>query len=85
MTSLNGLPTSWESFIRTISGQTKFPKFDKLWVEFSHEETRIAAHQRLHGTQLEENQDFVSHTRKEREGEGSRTFTNIMTRDQVLP
>ena len=33
MTTLNGLPASWESFIQTISGRTKFPKFDKLWVE----------------------------------------------------
>ena len=33
MTTLNGLPPSWESFIQTISGRTKFPKFDKLWEE----------------------------------------------------
>ena len=28
MTTLNGLPPSWESFIQTISGRTKLPKFD---------------------------------------------------------
>ena len=33
MTILNGLPPSWESFIRTISGRTQFPKFDKLWAK----------------------------------------------------
>ena len=33
MTTLNGLPPSWESFIQTISGQTKLPKFDKLWAK----------------------------------------------------
>ena len=55
MTTLNGLPPSWESFIQTISGRTKLPKFDKLWEECTQEETRIAARQRLHGTQLEEN------------------------------
>ena len=33
MTTLNGLPPSWESFIQTISGRTKLPKFDKLWAE----------------------------------------------------
>ena len=64
MTTLNGLPPSWESFIQTISGRTKLPKFDKLWAEYTQEETRIAARQRLHGTQPEENQAFVSHVRK---------------------
>ena len=33
MTTLNGLPPSWESFIQSISGRTKFPKFDKFWVD----------------------------------------------------
>ena len=58
MTTLNGLPPFWESFIQTISGQTKLPKFDKLWAECTQEERRIAAHQRLHGAQPEENQAF---------------------------
>ena len=31
MTTLNGLPPSWESFIQTISSRTKLPNFDKLW------------------------------------------------------
>ena len=60
MTTLNGLPPSWESFIQTISVQTMFPEFDKLWVECTHGETRIASRQRLHGTQPEENQEFIS-------------------------
>ena len=33
MTTFNGLPPSWKSFIQTISGRTKFPKFDKLYWE----------------------------------------------------
>ena len=64
MTTLNALPPSWESFIQTISGRTKFPKFDKLWEECTQEETRITTCQRLHGTQPEENQAFVSHGKK---------------------
>ena len=64
MTTLNGLPPSWESFIQTISGQTKLPKFDKLWVDCTQEETRIAARQRLHGPQVEENQAFITHAKK---------------------
>ena len=71
MTTLNGLPPSWESFIQTISGRTKLPKFDKLCPECTQEETRIAARQRLHGAQPEENQDFISHSKKGREREGS--------------
>ena len=50
--------------IQTISGQTKLPKFDKLWAECTQEETRIAACQRLHGIQPKENQAFVSHAKK---------------------
>ena len=54
MITLNYLPPSWESFIQTISGRSKFPKFDKLWADCTQEETRIVAHQRLHSTQPEE-------------------------------
>ena len=64
MTTLNGLPPSWESFIQIISGRTKFPKFDKLWEECTQEETRITTRQRLHGAQPEENQAFISHAKK---------------------
>ena len=37
MTTLNGFPASWESFIQTISGRTKLPKFDKLWADCTQE------------------------------------------------
>ena len=33
MTTLNGIPPYWEYFIQTISGRTKFPKFDNLYWE----------------------------------------------------
>ena len=71
MTNLNGIPPYWESFIQTISGRTKFPKFDKLWVECTEEETRITTRQRLHGTQPKENQAFISHAKKGK-GRGSK-------------
>ena len=73
MTTLNGLPLSWESFIQTISGRTKLPKFDKLWTDCTQEETIIVALQRLHGTQPEENQAFVSHTKKNK-GRGRKPY-----------
>ena len=61
MTTLNGIPQCWECFIQTVSGRTKLPKFDRLWVDCTQEETRIAARQRLHGAQVEENQAFITH------------------------
>ena len=67
MTTLNGLPPSWESFIQTISGRTKLPKFDRLWEDCTQEETRSAARQRLHGPQAEENQAFITHAKKGKE------------------
>ena len=73
MTTLNGLPPYWESFIQTISGRTKFPKLDNLWEECTQEETRITTLQRLHGTQPEENQVFVSHAKKGK-GRGRKSF-----------
>ena len=66
---------AWESFIQTISGRTKLPKFDKLWAECTQKEMRIAARQRLHGTQPEENQAFVSHAKKGK-GRGRKPYIN---------
>ena len=64
MTTLNGIPPSWEYFIQTISGRTKLPNFDRLWENCTQEETRIAARQRLHGPQVEENQALITHAKK---------------------
>ena len=43
MTTLNGLPRTWDSFIQGICARKKFVKFNRLWEEFSQEEARIAA------------------------------------------
>ena len=67
MTTLNGIPSYWELFIQTKSGRTKLPKFDRLWADCTHEETRIVARQRLHGTQPEVNQAFMAHAKKGKE------------------
>ena len=83
MTTLNGLPPSWESFIQTISGRTTLPKFDRLWANCTQEETWITARQRLHGPQVEENETFKTHAKK---GKGKGSFTTISTKvgDQAL-
>ena len=43
MTTLNGLPRSWDSLIQVICARKKLVKFSRLWEEFSQEEARIAA------------------------------------------
>lgn len=41
MLALNGLPTSWESFIQGISARSKLPKFDRLKTDCIQEESRL--------------------------------------------
>ena len=40
MTTLNGLPRSWDSFIQRICARKKLVKFSRLWEECSQEEAR---------------------------------------------
>ena len=42
MTTLNGLPRSWDSFIQGIYSRKNLVKFSKLWEECSQEEAQIA-------------------------------------------
>ena len=43
MTTLNGLPMTWDSFIQRIYARKKLFKFNRLWEEYSQEEYWIAA------------------------------------------
>ena len=43
MTTLNGLPRAWDSFIQGICARKKLIKFSKLWEECSQEEAQIIA------------------------------------------
>ena len=40
MTTLNGLPNSWESFIQGICSRRKLTKFNRLWEHCTQEEAR---------------------------------------------
>ena len=40
MTTLNGLPKSWDSFIRGICSRSKLTKFSRLWEDCIQEEAR---------------------------------------------
>ena len=43
MTTLNGLPRAWDSFIQGICAKKKLIKFSILWEEFSQEEAQISS------------------------------------------
>src|SRR5713226_6448094 len=51
MTTLNGLPRSWDSFIQGICARKKLVKFNKLWEECSQEEAWIAAREEKMGSE----------------------------------
>jgi hypothetical protein len=63
MITLNGIPSHWEPFIQSISGQSKFPKFDGLWADCTQEETRLVA-RGMQCSHHDENQSLATHARK---------------------
>jgi hypothetical protein len=47
-TTLNGFSTFWIPFVQGVCARSKLPEFDKLWVDCTHEESRLAdQHKRL--------------------------------------
>ena len=64
MTTLNGLPRSWDSFIQGICARKKLVKFNRLWEECSQEEAWIAAREEKIGS---EHQALTVTPRKEKE------------------
>ena len=63
MTTLNGLPRSWDSFIQGICARKKLVKFNRLWEECSQEEAWIAALEENMGN---EDQALTVHSKKGR-------------------
>ena len=61
MTTLNGLPRSWDSFIQGICARRKLITFSRLWEECSQEEARIVAREEKMGS---ENQALTVHSKK---------------------
>ena len=61
MTTLNGLPRSWDSFIQGICARKKLVKFSRLWEECSQEEARIAAREENMGSEY---QALTIHSKK---------------------
>ena len=51
MTTLNGLPRTWDSFIQGICARKKLFKFSRLWEECSQEESQIVAREEKMGSE----------------------------------
>ena len=54
MTTLNGLPRSWESFIQGVCSIRKMPKFSKLWEDCIQEEAIIVVRDEKLGSNEEQ-------------------------------
>ena len=65
MTTLNGLPRSWDSFIEGICARKKLVMLSRLFEEFSQEEAQIAAQEEKMGS---EDQALTVHSKKPRRG-----------------
>ena len=63
MTTLNGLPRSWDSFIQGIYARKKLVKFSRPWEECSQEEARIAAREEKMGSEY---QALTVHSKRSR-------------------
>ena len=63
MTTLNGIPRTWDSFIQGICARKKLVKFSRLWEKYSQEEARIAAQEEKMGN---EDQALTVHSKKTR-------------------
>ena len=61
MTTLNGLPRSWDSFIQGICARKKLAKFSRLWEGCSQEESQIVAWEENMGS---EDQALIVHSNK---------------------
>ena len=62
MTTMNGLPRSWDPFIKGICSRRKLTKFSRLWEDCTQEEARLEAREEKMGD--EENQALAEHARK---------------------
>ena len=63
MTTLNGLPRSWDSFIQGICARKNLVKFSRLWEECSQEEALIIAQEEKMGSEY---QALIVHSKKSR-------------------
>jgi hypothetical protein len=65
MITLNALPSHWEPFIQSISGRAYLPMFDRLWADYTREETRLIA-RGVQDSHHNDNQALSSHAKRGR-------------------
>ena len=68
MTTLNGLPRSWDAFIQGICSRKKLPKFNRLWEDCNQKKARTATREEK---MADEDQALASRTRKGKNKEHS--------------
>ena len=61
MTTLNGLPGTWDSFIQWIYARKKLVKSSRLWEDCSQEEAQIASREEKMGSEY---QALTFHSKK---------------------
>jgi hypothetical protein len=61
MTTLNGLPRSWDAFIQGIFSRKKLPKFSRIWEDCNQEEARTTAREEK---MTDKDQALATHTRE---------------------
>jgi hypothetical protein len=74
MTTLNGLPKSWDAFIQGICSRKKLPKFSRLGEDCNQEEARIALREEK---MADEDQALSANTRKGKNKKEHVTNINI--------
>ena len=62
MTTLNGLPRSWDSFIQGICARRKLISFSRILEECAQEEARLVTREENMGATND--QDLIVHTKK---------------------
>jgi hypothetical protein len=63
--TLNALPSHWEPFIQSVSGRADLPQFDRLWADYTHEETILIAIG-VQDSHHNDNQALASHAKRGR-------------------
>jgi hypothetical protein len=63
MITLNSLPSHRKPFIQSISVRAYLPQFDRLWEDFTHEETRLISRV-VQDSHHDEKQALSSHANK---------------------
>ena len=51
MTTMNGLPRSWDPFIKGICSRRKVTKFSRLWEDYTREEARLEGREEKLGSE----------------------------------